>query len=236
MIKHILRLVLFFSLSLTHSFSQEMVNRFDDKGQRHGLWTKNFEGTDQVRYSGVFDHGKEIDTFKFYTLSEGKSVLSAIRVFQPNSDLAQVSFYTSTGGIISKGQMRGKTYIGEWIYYHKNSDVVMIIENFNNKGVLEGAKQVFYKNGTIAEESTYLNGKLQGKVSWYSEEGNLFKFLTYDQDELEGPGAYYDKNGALASQGNYKDNKKSGRWVYYKNGKPYKEIDHTTNTVTKLED
>lgn len=226
---------LFFSLSLTIGFAQEKINSYDTSGKRHGSWTKNFQGTDQVRYSGQFSHGKEIDTFKYYKLSHGKSVLSALKVFNPDSDLAEVSFYTSTGGLISKGQMRGKTYVGTWTYYHKNSDVVMITETYNNKGVLDGEKKVYYKNGQLAEDSVYKDGKLEGQVSWYGENGQLFKSLTYEQDVLNGQGAYYEPGGAIASKGLYKDNKKWGKWLYFKNGKPYKEINHTTNVVTKFE-
>ncbi|MEM1001370.1 MAG: toxin-antitoxin system YwqK family antitoxin, partial [Bacteroidota bacterium] len=166
--------------------------------------------------------------------NHGKSVLSAIRVFSADSDLAKVKFYTSKGGLISEGQMSGKLYIGQWRYYHKDSNILMITENFNNKGILEGNKKVFYGNGQLAEQSTYKNGKLQGKVSWYSESGELFKFLTYKQDVLNGPGKYYEPGGVIASEGVYKDNAKWGKWIYYKAGEPYKEIDHTTNTVTKL--
>ena len=54
-------------------------------------------------------------------------------------------------------------------------------------------------------------------------------------DILQGLGEYYDSNGKLASKGAYKDNKKWGTWIYYKNGKAYKKIDHTTNTVIKLQ-
>ena len=203
-------------------------------GKRHGLWTKKFKGTDQVRYSGRFNHGKEIDTFKFYTLNEGKSVLSALRIFKNDSDIADVSFYTSQGGLISKGQMRGKVYVGQWTYFHKNSKAVMIIENFNENGVLEGPKTVYYKNRQKAEESTYANGKLEGLVSWYGENGELFKSLTYKQDVLDGPGTYYEPDGSISSKGSYRGNKKWGTWIYYKNGKAYKKIDHSTNTVTKL--
>jgi antitoxin component YwqK of YwqJK toxin-antitoxin module len=230
-----MRLLIFFSLSLTVAFAQKPVNEFDEQGRRHGYWSKNFQGTDQIRYSGQFNHGKEIDTFNYYTLSQGKSVLSAVKVFRPDTDVAEVSFYTSTGGLISKGQMKGKTYTGTWVYYHKNSDQVMILENYNTNGVLDGEKKVYYKNGTLAEDSTYKNGKLQGKVSWYAEDGQLFKMLTYEQDVLSGPGEYFEPGGKIASKGLYKDNKKWGKWTYYKNGKAYKEINHSTNVVTKLE-
>jgi len=235
MIKQNLALRLIFTISLTLAYAQKPVNLLDINGKRHGLWQKNFEGTDQLRYQGQFFHGKEIDTFKYYTLKQGKSVLSATRVFRRDSDVAKVKFFTSTGGLISEGQMRGKSYVGEWRYYHKNSPTLMITETFNDQGVLHGEKKVFYKNGQLAEESNYKDGNLHGKVSWYSENGQLFKTLTYEKDELEGPAIYYQPGGDVSSKGQYKSNVKRGKWLYYKNGKAYKEIDHTTNKVKKLE-
>jgi antitoxin component YwqK of YwqJK toxin-antitoxin module len=63
----------------------------------------------------------------------------------------------------------------------------------------------------------------------------LFKSLTYEKDQLEGPAVYYQPGGEVSSKGLYKANVKWGKWLYYKDGKAYKEIDHSTNKVRKLE-
>ena len=34
--------------------SQNSVNQFDENGERHGYWSKNFEGTEEKRYEGNF--------------------------------------------------------------------------------------------------------------------------------------------------------------------------------------
>ena len=52
-----------------NSYSQESINQLDSAGKRHGVWKKYFDKTKQLRYQGQFDHGKEIDTFKFYRLN-----------------------------------------------------------------------------------------------------------------------------------------------------------------------
>ena len=121
---------LIFSISL----AQKSVNQYNKDGQRHGLWTKNYHKTNQKRYEGVFNHGKEIDSFKYYTLSTGKSVLSAVKIFNEKDSLAKVTFFASNKKIISQGQMNGKKFIGKWIYFHKNSTAKMIVENFNDDG------------------------------------------------------------------------------------------------------
>ncbi|NRB58791.1 MAG: toxin-antitoxin system YwqK family antitoxin [Winogradskyella sp.] len=233
MIKHNLYLVFIFTITLTVGFAQKSVNQYDKNGKRHGLWTKDYHGTDQKRYEGTFYHGKEIDTFNYYTLHNGKSVLSAIKVFNDKDSISHVTFYTSTKKVISEGQMNGRKYIGKWIFYHKNSTDIMIEEHYNDNGQLHGKRKVFYKNGIVAEETSYVNGKLDGMSIWYTEKDKILKKSMYKNDMLNGESIYYDSEGYVTSQGNYVDNRKEGIWKYYKNGKIKKEIDHTNNIVIK---
>ncbi|MFP4845595.1 toxin-antitoxin system YwqK family antitoxin [Winogradskyella sp. PE311] len=233
MIKQKLIFTLIFTIILTTVSAQKSVNQFDKKGKRHGLWTKNYFETNQKRYEGQFDHGKEVDTFSYYTLSKGKSVLSATKVFNRKDSVAEVKFYTSRKIVISEGNMNGKHYIGKWVYYHKNSSDKMIIENYNQQGNLEGDRTVFYKEGKIAESAFYENGKLEGESKWFSETSILLRHSKYKKDELNGLTINYDSKGNVTSQGDYLNDKKAGTWKYYQDGKIKKEIDHTNNVVLK---
>jgi antitoxin component YwqK of YwqJK toxin-antitoxin module len=236
MIKQKLYFAFIFTIILTNGFAQKSINGFDKDGKRHGLWTKNYYKTDQIRYEGVFKHGKEIDSFKYYTLSAGKSVLSAIKVFNENDSLADVTFYSSTKKVISKGKMNGKRFVGEWIYYHKNSPAKMIVENYNASGELDGERNVYYRNGLIAEKAFYKNGKLNGEAKWFAENNILLKSSYYVDDQLNGKTINYDAFGNKTSEGDYTANQKKGVWKYYKDGKLTKEINHTTQEViTKQE-
>jgi len=231
MIKQKVHLFAIFTIILTTAFAQKSVNNFNISGKRDGLWTKNYHKTDQKRYEGVFQNGKEIDSFKYYTLSEGKSVLSAVKVFNAKDSLADVTFFASNKKVISKGQMNGKRYIGQWIYFHKNSTVKMIIENFNANGVLHGARQVLYKNGVIAESANYKNGKLEGEANWFSENDKPLKIAHYKKGELHGKTTNYDSNGRVLSEGMYGNDLKKEIWSYYKDGELIKKIDHTNKEV-----
>ena len=233
MIKQNIYLAFILTLTLTLCNAQKSVNQFDKEGKRHGLWTKNYHNTDQKRYEGIFEHGKEIDTFKYYTLSSGKSVLSAIKVFNIKDSLADVKFFTSKKKVISKGKMNGKRYVGKWVFYHKNSEAKMIVEHYNDEGNLDGERHVFYKNGKTAEQVNYKNGKLDGISYWYSESGKLLRESHYKGDKLDGNTINYDANGDVASEGNYSENKKVGIWKYYKAGKIRKEVDHTNQKIIK---
>ncbi len=233
MIKQKLFLTFILTLILTFGYAQKSVNRYDKDGKRHGLWTKNYYQTDQKRYEGVFEHGKEIDTFKYYTLSNGKSVLSATKVFNTKNSIAEVTFYTSKKAIISKGKMDGKLYVGQWIYYHKNTSKEMIIENYNDNGELHGERKVFYETGIVAEIANYKQGKLHGASKWFFKSNKPLRQSYYKNDLLDGKTINYDSKGNVTSEGNYEKDKKAGIWKYYKDGKITKEIDHTNQKVIK---
>ncbi|WP_299116037.1 toxin-antitoxin system YwqK family antitoxin [uncultured Winogradskyella sp.] len=233
MIKQKLFSILILTLILTFGYAQKSVNQFDKNGERHGLWTKNYHKTNQKRYEGVFNHGKEIDTFKYYTLSNGKSVLSAIKVFNAKNNIAEATFYTSKKMVISKGKMDGKLYIGEWIFYHKNTTKQMIVENYDSNGKLNGERKVFYETGVIAEIANYKQGKLHGESKWFFKSKKPLRQSIYQSGLLEGKTINYDSKGNVTSEGNYKKDKKAGIWKYYKGGKITKEIDHTNQKVIK---
>ena len=231
MIKQNIFLGLIFTITLTTSFAQKSVNQYDNNGERHGFWTKNYDGTDQKRYEGNFQNGKEIGIFKFYKLKNGKSVLSATKKFSTDNDIAWVTFYTSSKKVVSEGKMDGKKFVGKWTYYHKNSDKVMIEEHYNDQGLLNGKRLVFYENGNIAEDTTYKNGKLNGEAKWYTKVKQFIRTVMYIDGERNGQTINYDGKGNKASEGLYKDDQKIGVWNYYKEGVLSKKIDHTDKKV-----
>ncbi len=217
-------ILLFFVCAI--SWAQN-INQFDAEGKRHGIWKKNFDGTEQLRYEGEFDHGKEIGLFKFYILVKKKSVLSATKLFNANDDSAEVKFLTSRGKIISEGKMVGKTYVGKWIYYHKNSDKIMTVETYDDNGVLQGERLVYYDNGQLAEKATYVDGKIEGLSEVYSLKGVVLKSFIYENGELHGPSKSFNGKGEMLSEGQYKRNKKTGIWKFYENNKLVDEKNFT---------
>jgi len=216
--------ILFFIVNM---ISSQSVNLVDANGERHGVWKKNFDKTKVLRYEGEFSHGKEIGLFKFYKNISGKSVLTATRQFNEANNIAQVKFYTSTGKVVSEGEMNGKTYINLWKYYQKNSDKLLTIENYNGDGDLDGERLIFYLNGQVSHKEIYIDGKLNGLSTWYAENGILIKEFTYLNDELHGYSKYYDGKGNLIVEGNYKRGKKEKIWKYYEKGKLVEEKNFT---------
>ncbi|PTM08293.1 MAG: preprotein translocase YidC [Bacteroidetes bacterium] len=207
--------------------SAQNINQNDAHGNRHGIWKKNFDGTQQVRYEGEFDHGKEIGLFKFYKLIKKKSVLSATKLFNANDTSAEVKFLTSRGKIISEGKMVGKNYVGIWTYYHKNSEKIMTIETYDDNGVLQGDRLVYYDNGQLAEKANYVDGKIEGLSEVYSLKSVVLKSFIYVNGELHGPSKSFNGKGELLSEGQYKRGKKTGIWKFYENNKLTEEKNFT---------
>tara|TARA_R110002096_G_scaffold147031_2_gene306460 strand:- start:14388 stop:15095 length:708 start_codon:yes stop_codon:yes gene_type:complete len=220
-----LSIFLFFLNSIS-IFAQD-INQFDANGKRHGIWKKTFDKTNVLRYEGAFLNGKEIGLFKFYKNIKNKAILTASKQFNKNNNIAEVKFYTPKGKVISEGQMDGKTYIGTWKYYQKNSEQLLILEHFDNSGNLNGERFVYYENGQIAEKQNYKEGKLDGISLWYSETGSVLKEFVYVNGELHGLSKFYNPKGMLLVEGNYKRGKKDGIWKYYENGKLKEEKDFT---------
>src|SRR5690606_23518112 len=117
-------LIFFFGIISGTCFSQSEINQTDANGQRHGLWKKCYEGSQQLRYEGTFEHGKEVGEFKFYC-EDCKDKPSVIKKFSGKDDIAEVKYLSIKGKVISEGKMKGHDRIGEWIIYHEKSEVPM---------------------------------------------------------------------------------------------------------------
>lgn len=204
-------------VGLNPAFTQTELNALDENDERHGVWKKYFEGTDQLRYEGRFEHGKEVGTFSFYC-EDCKSQPMLIKKFSTKDNTAEVQFFTGKGKLVSEGKMDGKNRIGEWLFYHKKFKSIMSREHYID-GKLHGKKITYYPNGAITEEITYVNGIMEGENLYYAPDGTMLKKLKYTNDELHGEAFYYDAYGNVTIKGYYKEGKKHGLWQYFKNGK-----------------
>ena len=203
--------------------AQEQLNSHDSEGRRHGQWKEYFDKeATQPKFEGRFDHGKRVGLFKFY--QEGLKQPVAVMEFDPASDVVQAKYLSQNGKIISEGKMLDQQRTGLWTYYHKNSDQVMMIENYEH-GKLHGQKIIYYDTGEVAEEATYANGELHGPRKLYSVKNVVLEDLRYKNGELHGPAKIYNGKGELMSEGHYRNNKHHGNWRYYENGKLQEEKD-----------
>jgi antitoxin component YwqK of YwqJK toxin-antitoxin module len=196
--------------------AQEKINQLNANGKRTGVWTKKFNNG-KIRYVGQFKNGKEIGVFKFYSPISSIHPI-AIKTFENQSNLVEVTYFTVQGTLESKGEMIGKKRIGLWKYYQEEGKKLLSEENYKN-GVLEGESVTYYKTGKIAESLFYKNGKLDGNIKRYAENGILLNDLNYKEGKLNGLAKYYNIDGKLIYTGNYENDVKVGKWEYFENGK-----------------
>ena len=196
--------------------AQEQFNQFDSEGNRHGVW-KKFYNNNRVRYTGQFEHGREVGVFKFYSASNSDNPV-IVKEFLPGSDRAVVKFYTPSGQLESEGVMIGKRREGKWLFYHEDGRTVMSEENYVN-GKLEGEYKTFYPTGEPTEIAYYKNGLLDGNYKKYSIKGFVYQDFNYEKGKLNGMAVYYSrKTGDLIKKGPFKDDQRVGTWENYVDG------------------
>lgn len=222
---------LFLFICLFAGFQQvlmsQSVNKKDAQGNRHGEWRKFHDDSNQLRYEGNFEHGQEVGVFKFYDADSGKQP-SATKTYTAGSDLIDVQYFRKSGKLVSEGQVKGRKKEGKWHYFHPDGVTKMTVE-FYKADLLEGERTVYYSNGQIAQQQSFVNGKEEGVDSHFSEKGVQLKMFTFEKGRLEGDSKIWDTDGNLLIEGRYKDNKKHGTWKYYVGGKLDKELKYPQN-------
>lgn len=212
--------ILLFSAQLI--FAQE-INKFDEKGLKHGPWKGIYEVSKRPRYEGTFEHGKETGLFRFFDDTKAGTVI-ATREFNPNDNSCYTIFYNQRKNKVSEGKSVNRLNEGPWKYYHEDVPIVMTLENYA-KGKLEGVRKVYYKNETptLAEETTYKNGIKNGPYKKYAENGVVLEESIYKNGEFDGPAIFRSADNIVTAKGNFKNGKKVGIWEYTKGGKTTKE-------------
>ncbi len=214
MIKQWLNLYLFILFPL---ICAAQINQKDTEGRRQGKWKVNFEGTGNPKFEGTFEHGEKVGIFKFYKKGFYEYP-SAIMDFGNGKDSVSVVYYTQKGKPISEGKMLNQKREGKWVYFHQDSDSLMMSEIYKND-TLNGLQVTYFPSGQIAEKTMYKNGEKEGQSLIYSEKGQLMKELQYHNGKLNGHAIYYDSTGEKKMEGDYSMGEKTDSWKYYKDGK-----------------
>jgi antitoxin component YwqK of YwqJK toxin-antitoxin module len=215
-----------------NSFSQNVINQFDSSGKKNGPWKGYHDLTKKnLKYEGVFSHGKEKGEFTFYKLKDNKSYAACKRIF--NGSFSEVTFYTPKGQELSKGRMKANNRIGKWVYFYEGTDNVMLEENYDKKGLLNGKSTKYFRNGEIAETSNYSNDLLEGEQTNFNEKGKVVGVRFFNKNVLNGPAKFYYNDGVLLKEGIYKEDLKYGVWKFYEKGKVVKTEEYLKGRIVK---
>ena len=201
------------------------VNQYDTQGQRQGLWIFYHDApkNTQIKLTGRFENGREVDTFKYY-IPRIQHPMS-IRIYDaPKSCYA--FFYDKDRQLIAEGRydtLRKKD--GKWCYYDKSKNL-SAIENFAH-GKKDQASFVFFDNGKIVEHQTYRNGFKYGLYERFSDKNFVLEKINFYENLRHGEAFFYDLEGNISIRGDYKHGVKDGVWRYYKDGKVDRTEDYT---------
>ncbi len=199
--------------------SQEIINQFDDQGQRHGLWKGYYEDSKRLRYQGTFAHGAEVGTFTYYDNTKANTII-ATRVFDVKNNSAYTTVFKGKHKV-SEGNYIHKKKEGLWLYYHFESAQVMVKEHYKND-LRHGKRTAYYADGDLLEESHYKNDLLEGVYKKYAQTGAVLEELNYKEGKLHGKVIYRNHKSELELEGFYKQDLPVGEWVYYEKGKKVK--------------
>lgn len=209
------RALFFACLATVATIQAQRFNQFDVNQKRTGVW-KKFHPNKRVKYVGAFKDGKEIGTFKFYSISNSKHP-EATKVFHKNSDSVTVNYFYNTGQLKGKGMLFGRDKVGKWQYFYKKG--TLFYEEMYEGGKLSGKSIVYYKEtGTIAEKSMYKNDLRHGYSKNFSDECVLLEAVLYENGKANGLAKYFELNGNLKEKGVYKDGVRVGKWEFYMDG------------------
>ena len=200
--------ILLFCLALGTIQAQEKVNQTDSQGRKHGLW-KKFYDNDQLRYEGRFDHGVEVDTFKFYFEDGG---LKAKNFFRGKSVVYSWQ-YGGVNQLAAEGKYIGTERDSIWTFYDIDGNVLSR-ENFVND-VKEGESVTYFDNGKKAEILNFKAGKREGPWRQNFETGKPKSKGNYVNDKLEGEVTYFHITGKPRMKGKYRKGKMHGTWYYF---------------------
>ncbi len=96
---------------------------------------------------------------------------------------------------------------------------------YTGDSLKHGWYKTYSKGGVLTEESTYVNGRLDGERKIYLPSGELEVTETYSMDQLNGPLKTYHKNGKVKLDGLYTKNVLAGKVKgYYPSGALMEEV------------
>lgn len=200
--------ILLLCISSSVLIAQENINQTDAQGRKHGLWKKYYPN-EQLRYQGRFNHGVEVDTFRFY-FEDGN--LKAKNFFRGKGVVYSWQ-YGGDSQLAAEGKYIGTKRDSVWTFYDIDGNV--LAREAYKDDLKNGESVTYFDNGKVAEITHYENGKRQGEWRQNFETGKPKAKGNYVNDLLEGEVTYFYPNGKVRMKGNFKKGKMHGIWYYF---------------------
>jgi antitoxin component YwqK of YwqJK toxin-antitoxin module len=108
--------------------------------------------------------------------------------FDEQERLSETSHYQN-------GKLHGERKVFE-------NGVLYAIENYH-ADLFEGPYQVFYPDGALKLEATYVNNEMTGPLKGYYPDGKIKEEVTMSQNEENGPFREFYPDGKIKAEGSY---------------------------------
>lgn len=190
------------------NLNAQTINQLDANGKKHGLWKKHYSNG-KLKYVGSFNHGMEVDTFKF---------------FFESGDLKAINYFRSKGACYSQQFGEGRVLAAEglyrdrkkdsvWTYYDQQSTLISR-ESFSN-GIKEGELITYFNNNKKAEVFVFQNDRKNGPWTQYFEDGKIKAKGSYKDGMLDGEVIYYNSFSRPSIKAVYSKGLPNGKWYYF---------------------
>ena len=93
-------------------------------------------------------------------------------------------------------------------------------------GVFSSVRKYYYRDGSLREEETWVNGLLEGPATSYYQSGQVKEKVTYSGNLIEGPAKTYFESGALKIEANWVKGELDGPYTLYCENGNTKEQHH----------
>lgn len=103
-------------------------------------------------------------------------------------------------------------YEGEWTLFYTDGSVKE--QGSYVEGMREGDWEFFYENGKLRQKGKYRQGKPHGRWEWFYKNGERRREEEYRRGREDGESKEFDPSGRVIAQGLYVDGLKDGLWEY----------------------
>lgn len=188
-------------------FAQPSLNQVDSRGQKQGLWQKNYSNGN-LMYRGAFKDNKPVGEWKRYHEEGG---LKAILQYSETSDSVKARLYETASHPVAEGTYLREKKEGIWLYYSGENKIA---EESFVQGLKNGICRKYYPTGELLEESLWKENRKEGKYQAFYPTGKPFLQCMYSADQRNGRCFSYFPSGMPEVESQYKDDQPEGTWKY----------------------
>lgn len=211
-------------------YAEEIINRYNAKGQRTGIWRDLFP-MGNIKEEGNWTNGLRNGVFKFFDkngklLKMEKYEMGELIVDAAESAVIDIrqEFYED-GSIKTEGSYSNGKKNGTFREYDREgkqtsaflyeADVLTGIGMIDSIGRKQGPWKFLYNDGSTKSEGKFVDGLKDGPWIFYSSTGKIVQKGSYKEDNPVSDWKWYYPSGALLKEESYRKGRPDGHAIEY---------------------